>query len=137
MAEIAKTTETAVRPDGDGETQVAVHRTRECLRPPVDIWEDANQITLELDMPGVSSDRLSVRADRDTLVVEGDAQIDVPEGAEALYADVRQTWYQRRFALSRDLDPDKIEARLHDGVLTLQIPKREEVRPRKIDIRAD
>jgi HSP20 family molecular chaperone IbpA len=55
---------------------------------------------------------------------------------EALYADVRVTHYRRSFTLSGELEPDKIEASLKDGVLTVRIPKRAELRPRKIEVRA-
>jgi HSP20 family protein len=109
---------------------------RPVLRPPVNIFEDPHGITLEADMPGVSKDRLNVQVDKDTLVVEGDAKIDMPAGMEALYADVRVTHYRRSFTLSGELEPDKIEASLKDGVLTVRIPKRAELRPRKIEVRA-
>ena len=105
------------------------------LRPPVDILEDSAGITVQVDMPGVSKDQLDIQVDKDSLVVEGNAKIDMPEGMEALYADVRLTRYRRSFALSRDLQADKIDATLKDGVLTVRIPKREEVRPRKIEVR--
>jgi HSP20 family protein len=110
--------------------------TRPVLRPPVNIFEDAHGITIEADMPGVSRDRLTLQVDKDTLLVEGDAQIDMPAGMEALYADVRITHYRRSFTLSGELEPEKIEASLKDGVLTVRIPKRAELRPRKIDVRA-
>ncbi len=106
------------------------------LRPPVDISEDAEGITLVADMPGVSSDRLDVHVDNDTLLIEGEAKIDMPEGMEALYADVRSTHYRRSFSLSGELDTDAIEASLNNGVLSLHIPKRAEVKPRKIEVRA-
>ena len=105
------------------------------IRPPVDIFEDATGITLQADMPGVSKERLNVRVDRDTLTIEGDANIQMQEGMDALYADVRATRYQRSFSLSRELNMDKVEASLKDGVVTLRIPKREELQPRKIEVR--
>lgn len=105
------------------------------LRPPVNIFEDAEGITLEADMPGVSKERLRLRVDKDALLVEGDIQFPMPEGLEALYADVRATRYSRSFALSSELDIDGIDASLKDGVLRLRIPKRAEVRPRKIEVR--
>lgn len=105
------------------------------LRPPTDIFEDAEGITLQLDMPGVSRERLNVQADRQALVVEGNAEISMPEGMEALYAEVHSTLYRRSFTLSSELETDKIDANLKDGVLTVRIPKRAELRPRKIDIR--
>jgi HSP20 family protein len=105
------------------------------LRPPVNVFEDADGITLEADMPGVSKDRLQLKVDRDSLLIEGDIHFDMPEGMEALHADVRATRYSRSFALSRELDAEGIDASLKDGVLTLRVPKRAEVRPRKINVR--
>jgi len=104
--------------------------------PPADVFEDAEAITLQLDMPGVAKDRLNLQADKDTLVIEGSAQIDMPKGMEALYADVRSTFYRRSFVLSDELETDKTEASLKDGVLTVRIPKRAELRPRRIEVRA-
>jgi HSP20 family molecular chaperone IbpA len=105
--------------------------------PAVDIFEDSTGITVQADMPGVSKDRLEVHIDKETLSIEGRADIDMPEGMEALYADVRSTHFQRNFSLSRELDGDKAEASLKDGVLTLRIPKREQYQPRKIQVRIE
>lgn len=104
------------------------------LQPPVDICEDADGITLVADMPGVSRDRLTIQVDKDTLSIEGEAKIDMPEGMKPLYADIRSTRYRRSFALSSELDADSIDASLKDGVLSLRIHKRPESRPRKIEI---
>jgi HSP20 family molecular chaperone IbpA len=54
----------------------------------------------------------------------------------ALYADVRSTRYRRSFVLSDELETEKTEATLKDGVLTVRIPKRAEVRPRRIEVQA-
>lgn len=105
------------------------------LRPPVDIYENNDGITLFADMPGVSRERLNIQVDRDTLAIEGAAAIETPAGMEPLYADVRSTKYRREFSLSSELDPDNINATLKDGVLRIHIPKRAEVRPRKIEVR--
>jgi HSP20 family molecular chaperone IbpA len=116
---------------GEGREDVAT------LRPPVNIFENAEGITLEADMPGVSKDRLELRVDKDSLLIQGDVQLTMPQGMEALHADVRATRYSRSFALSRELDTEGIEASLKNGVLTLRIPKRAEVRPRRIEVRVD
>jgi HSP20 family protein len=121
------------------ETAAAAQRRAEeaeaVLRPAVDIFESSAEITLIADMPGVSKERLDVRVERDSLVVEGAAQLEMHEGMEALYADVRASRYRRSFALSNELDSDKIDANLKDGVLTVRIPKRAEMQPRKIEVR--
>jgi len=109
--------------------------TQATLRPPVDIFEDADGITLALDMPGVAKDRVSIQADFNALVIEGDMQIAMPHGMEALYAEVHATHYRRSFTLSGELDTEKIEANLTDGVLTVRVPKRLELRPRKIEVK--
>lgn len=114
-------------------------KTREeefVLTPPVDIFEDKHGITVQAEMPGVSKERLSVQADRNSLLIEGEVAIDMPPETEALYADVRSTRYRRSFVLSGELETDRVEANLKDGVLTLRIPKRAEFRPRKIEVRA-
>lgn len=106
------------------------------IRPPVDIWEDKNGITLCADMPGVSKDRLNLRVDGNNLIVEGQVQLELSEKAEALYADVRSSLFRRSFSLSGELETGKIEASLKDGVLTIHIPKRAELRPRKIEVQS-
>jgi HSP20 family molecular chaperone IbpA len=106
------------------------------LRPSVNIFEDTEGITLEADMPGVSKDRLQLQVDQDSLIIEGDVHLPMSEGMEALHADIRATRYSRNFALSRELETANIDASLKDGVLTLRIPKRAEVRPRKIEVRS-
>jgi len=106
------------------------------MLPPADVFEDAEGITLQLDMPGVGKDRLNLQANKNTLLIEGNARIEMPQGMEALYADVRSTLYRRSFVLSDELETDKTEASLKDGVLTVRIPKRAEVRPRRIEVRA-
>ena len=122
----------AQQPGAGGETKAA----EPAIRPAVDIFEDKTGITVKADMPGVSKDRFEVHIDSDTLYIEGEAAIPMPEDMQALYADVRSTRYERSFSLSRELDGKKIDANLKDGVLTLRIPKREEHKPRKIEVRA-
>ena len=119
-------------------TDVQAAKAREeslALAPAVDIYENAQGITVQADMPGVSKDGLSIQADRNSLVIEGNAVIDVPAAMEAIHADVQATRYRRSFALSAELDAERIEATLKDGVLTLQIPKRAEFQPRKVEVR--
>lgn len=105
--------------------------------PPVDIYEDEASITVLADLPGVSRDQLGVRVDGDTLVIEASANaIAVPQDMELIYSEARFPSYRRQFTLSRELDPSRIEASLKDGVLRLAIPKSEEARPRRIEVRA-
>ena len=121
---------------GAGETREGREPTQSFLRPPVDIFEDADGITLHLDMPGVARDRVKIDADRQTLSIEGAIQIPMAEGMEAIYAEVHSTQYRRSFTLSGELDAERVDASLNEGVLTVRIPRRAELRPRKIEVRA-
>lgn len=104
------------------------------LVPPADVLEESDGITLRLDVPGVSKDRLNVQADKNTLVIEGEVQIQMPQGMEALYAEIQSTRYRRSFTLSGELDAEKIVANVSNGVLSVSIPKRAELKPRKIEV---
>jgi HSP20 family molecular chaperone IbpA len=106
------------------------------IQPYVDIFEDGSGITVRADMPGVAKDGLDIQIDHDSLSLTGKMNIPAAEGMEALFAEVRSARYQRSFSLSRELNKEKIEASLIDGVLTLHIPKREEHKPRKIEVRS-
>lgn len=102
--------------------------------PAVDIFEDAHQLTVRADMPGVSKESLSVQADRNSLVIEGQIALNMPQGMSALYADLQNTKYRRSFVLSGELETERISATLKDGLLTVRIPKRVEYRTRKIKV---
>lgn len=104
------------------------------MLPAVDIVEDDSGITLTADLPGVSKDQLTVRMEGQSLLIEGAVVVDLPEGMEAIYVETRSPRYRRRFNLSRDLDPAKIDAALANGVLTVRIPKAEHAQPRRIAV---
>lgn len=102
--------------------------------PPVDVFENDNSITLLADLPGVARDQLHVRVDGDTLLLEATASTAGPENMEIVYGELQSPAYRRQFTLSRELDTQRIEAQLRDGVLRLTIPKAEEARPRRIQV---
>ena len=103
--------------------------------PPVDVFEDESGITLLADLPGVSRDRLGVRVDGESLLLEATASTAQPENMQLIYGEAQYPSYRRQFTLSRELDASRIEASLKDGVLKLGIPKLEEAKPRRIEVR--
>jgi len=104
--------------------------------PNVDVVEDDAGITISADLPGVPKDKLLLRIEGETLQIEGELVSDAPEGMEAIYAEVRLPRYRRAFTLSRELDAEKINASMKDGVLNLRIPKAEHAQPRRIEVKA-
>jgi len=127
---VTKTNGHAVRNSSEQQKQ------QQALLPPVDVIEDASGITLLADLPGVSKDKLKLELAADSLMIEGDVDITVPEGMESRHAEIRMPRYRRVFTLSRELDAEKATAELRNGVLKLRIPKAEHAQPRKIEIRA-
>lgn len=126
-------TEAQVQAQGQGQLQ---QKPELALAPAADIFEDADGISIVLDMPGVTKERLTVKADRNELVIEGEAAIDMPQGMEAAYAEVRSAHYRRSFVLTNELDTGTVEASMKDGVLSIRVPKRAELKPRQIEVQA-
>ena len=104
------------------------------LLPPVDVIEDDSGITLYADLPGVPKDRLSVQADPETLIIEGEMALEMPKDLEATHVEVNLPRYRRVFSLSKELDATKLSAELKHGVLVLRIQKAERSKPRRIEI---
>jgi HSP20 family protein len=104
------------------------------IRPPVDVFEDADRITLYADLPGVAPDQLDVSVEDNVLTISASASLSTPKEMKVAYAEFRTPSYLREFTLSNELDADKIDAALRNGVLTLTIPKHERAKPRKITV---
>lgn len=107
------------------------------LLPPVNVIEDASGITLTADLPGVPKEKLNLLVEADTLTIEGEVSLALPEGMESLHAEVNLPRYRRVFTLSKELDSDKVAAEFAHGVLKLRIPKAAHAQPRRIEIRVE
>jgi HSP20 family protein len=83
----------------------------------------------------VPKDKLSLQVEADTLTIEGEVALAMPEGMEPSHAEVALPRYRRVFTLSKELDSGKVEAELNQGVLKLRIPKAEHAQPRKIEVK--
>jgi len=105
------------------------------LTPAVDIYEGSQGVTLWADLPGVTKDKLDVKVHDSSLSIEAEAVVPTPANLRLQHAEVREPHFARTFTLSPDFDASKIEASLQDGVLKLTIPRRDEARPRRIEIR--
>jgi HSP20 family protein len=105
------------------------------ITPAVDIFEDGQAVTLWADLPGVTRDKLDVRVHDGNLSIEAEAVVPTPANLRLQHAEVREPRFARTFTLSPDFDTEKIEANLQDGVLKLTIPRREEARPRRIEVK--
>lgn len=104
--------------------------------PPVDIYEDGENVTLFADLPGVSKENLDVQVDRDTLKIHGkraagNSTIDKARW----YDEIPHKNYYRAFTIGEEIDREKISASISNGVLKLVLSKSERTKPKKIDIK--
>ncbi len=104
------------------------------LTPPVDVIEDSGGITLLADLPGVTRDKLNLQVEADTLTIEAEADLPVPEGLVSSHTEVGLARFRRVFTLSKELDTQQVSAELAQGVLKLRIPKAAHAQPRRIEV---
>jgi HSP20 family protein len=129
MAE--KTVAAPTNAQGAVTTEGTRHRER-YITPAVDIYETAEGLVVMADLPEVTKDSLDVRVDNNILTIRGMSQ-HVATG-EPVYREYELVNFFRQFELGEKIDQGKISAELKHGVLTLNLPKAEEARPRQIEV---
>jgi HSP20 family protein len=108
-------------------------RSREqSITPPVDIYEGTDGLVLKADLPGVSKEDLDVRVENNLLTIRGKAAHAAP--GDPVYREYGLVNFFRQFELNDRVDQSKISADLKHGVLTLNLPKAEEAKPRQINV---
>lgn len=103
---------------------------------PIDVRADSDSFTLKALLPGVKAEDLNIHIVNETVTIAGELKADREEGSSYLLTERPSGKFQRVLTLPTQLDPDKVEANLEDGVLTLRIPKAEEAKPRTIKVQA-
>lgn len=105
--------------------------------PEVDIWEDANCVHIEADLPGLEAKDVDIRIEGDVLTLAGERKREREERHEGYHTYERNHGsFARSFTLPVSVNRDKIKARYEKGVLNLELPKREAVKAKKIAIEA-
>jgi HSP20 family protein len=102
------------------------------ITPAVDIYETPDGLTVLADLPGVNQDNLDVRVDNNVLTIRGMARHTTP--GDPVYREYELVNFFRQFELGEKIDQSKISAELKHGVLTVQLPKAPEAKPRKIAV---
>jgi HSP20 family protein len=105
--------------------------------PPVDIYETSDRLVLKAELPGFDDDDVGLRFEDGILTLEGERKFEKERGDEN-YHRVERSYgrFTRSFSLPTTVDTDRIAARLEKGVLTVELPKREETKPKQIRIQA-
>jgi HSP20 family protein len=107
---------------------------RPVVAPPVDIYENRDEILVLADVPGARTDGITVRLEKNELYLHARRE-DLGNG-HAVVGGVRPADYSRTFIVPRGIDGEKITAEMNAGVLRIHLPKSESVKPRKIEVRA-
>ncbi|HSP81859.1 MAG TPA: Hsp20/alpha crystallin family protein [Myxococcaceae bacterium] len=110
--------------------------TRE-LAPPTDIYETAEGLTLQVDLPGHQPDAIEVKVENDTLSIRAERKAEGADRENARRLERRFGVYARSFVVPRTVDASRVEARYEHGVLTLTLPRREEAKPRTVQVKVN
>jgi HSP20 family protein len=103
------------------------------VTPPVDIYETEEGLVVKADLPGVAKENLEVRVENNLLTIRGKSTHVAP--GDPIYREYELANFFRQFELNERVDQAKISADLKHGVLTLNLPKAEEAKPRTIDVK--
>jgi len=103
--------------------------------PPVDIAEEKDRILITAELPGFREDEISIQTENGMLTLSGERTLE-KETSEKAYHRVERSYGQfvRSFSLPNNVDRERIQARFTNGLLQIELPKREDAKPRTIKI---
>ena len=104
--------------------------------PLTDIVETGGGVSLMLEMPGVAPGDLDIMLEKRVLTIRGRVRPAQPDTLRLVYAEYGEGDYERAVTLSEDFDPERIQASLSNGVLTVTLPRSEATQPKKIAVKA-
>ena len=104
-------------------------------RPLTDIVETDQGVSMILEMPGVAAGAVEITLENRVLTIRGKVEPMRPENLELAYGEYGEGDFEKAFTLSEDFDPDRIEAEMRGGVLTLTLPRALEAQPKRIAVK--
>ena len=131
----SKAKEIQVRPKQEVTSQAEQTKPGVVFTPSVDIFETDRELTLLADLPGVKAENLTIDLRENTLTLTGEVEPFERANEKDILIEYEEGKYYRQFSLSNVIDQGRINANLTDGVLRLILPKVEEAKPRKIEVR--
>jgi len=113
--------------------QATTPHTETFFTPPTNIREVKDAYVLEVEMPGVGKQGLDITVEGNELIIFG-RRSDPPLAGTPVIKESRPVVYRRAFELDPSIDTGKMVAKIEQGILTLTMPKAEQVKPRKIEV---
>ena len=103
--------------------------------PSVDIYENENEVVLNAEIPGVDEKDVEIKVEDNTLILKGERKFE-KEAKEENYHRIERSYgsFFRSFALPGYIEQDRIEAEHENGILRIRMPKKLELKPRKVKI---
>jgi HSP20 family protein len=108
-------------------------RTEQFVTPVSSVIEDTDAYLLKVEMPGVNKEALEISVENNELTITGRRSLPQIEGT-LIHRESRPENFRRVFEIDPSIDTSKVSARIDQGVLTLTLPKAEQVKPRKITV---
>lgn len=112
-------------------------RQRRVYTPDVDIVEKKDEIVVIADMPGVDEKSVDVTLEKNVLTIYGNVEAEIPENHKLLLSEYGIGDFQRTFTLSDEVEKEKIQATVKNGVLKLILPKIASIKTKKIPVIAE
>ena len=112
-------------------------RTKPLYVPRTDIHETEDGLVVLADMPGVSSESVEVTLEKRILTIRGRSEDRPPERFSPAYLEYQAGDYERSFTLSEDIEAERIEAKLRNGVLRVFLPKAGPAQKKRIQVQAN
>lgn len=112
-------------------------RARKVYTPAVDIIERKDDIIVTADMPGVDDKSVDITLEKNLLTIYGKVEADIPEKHTLYLSEYGMGDYQRVFTLTDEVDRERIQATVKNGVLRIVLPKAEAIRTKKIAVKAE
>jgi HSP20 family protein len=102
--------------------------------PPVDVAETQDKIVVRAEVPGMKQDAIQIEFENGLLTIKGERRLEKPEGMT--WHRVERTYgnFSRSFTLPRTIDAERIGASYRDGILEIEVPKKDEAKPKQIRI---
>lgn len=120
----------------DFDKDLTVEKPNLTIRPEVDIEETPESYQMKVDIPGVDRENISITSENGILSLKAEKKLEKNKNLKGYkYYERKASSYERSFRLNDSIDPENIQASLENGVVTINIPKKEKAKPKKIEVK--
>ena len=107
----------------------------DCFVPSVDVAENNEKVTIRVELPGMEKDAIKVSVEDGILNISGDRSfVQTEDKDQVLRSEIKTGEFSRSFTLADQIEVDKIKADYRDGLLIVELPKKEQAKPKEIEV---